>query len=400
MTQPRLTALLALVLLLPLAHASTYTFFAGFIGAGSDVGSLPAGTALADAQAWCDARPECVALTYEGPREGPASGTVYLKNRTGELVPNASSPWSTWARADPTATWHAVWIGGQSNSVGTNSQTTGYPVWPTTTRIQSFCWGGQHGCATGTFAPSAVPLPGESNVGFAQTYANLLLQTLPDNHGVVLVNTGVGGTGFHGLQWSVPDGPLAVQSVKVVQALAAAFPAGLGGNLSFHSMLWHQAEQDAGDNGDQFHADYCTYLVDDLSALIDFLRAGFPGASPTTPFIDGGLLPYWQDLVPGGIGGVTDAIYALNTSRACTATADSRIFRDFKPDGTPNGDPNFRSGVSGMVIHFDATQAVRLGFEYFDAYLRALNVTSVVPSDATKNCAGSVPQAPVASCGS
>jgi hypothetical protein len=45
-----------------------------------------------------------------------------------------------------------------------------------------------------------VPLPGESNVAFSQTFANLLLQTLPDDHGVVLVNTGVGGTGFHELE--------------------------------------------------------------------------------------------------------------------------------------------------------------------------------------------------------
>ena len=315
------------------------------------------------------------------------------------LLPLAARGAST--RADPTAHWHVVWTGGQSNSVGTNSQSTGYPVWPTNTRIQSFCWSPSHGCATGTFAPAAVPLPGESNVGFSQTFANLLLQTLPDDHGVVLVNTGVGGTGFHAHQWNAPDGPLAIQSVKAVTALAAALPAGLGANWSFHSMLWHQGEQDAGDNGDSFHANYCTYLVDDLSALIDFLRAGFPGAGPTTPVIDGGLLPYWEDLVPGGVGGVPAAISALNTSRACTATADSRVFADFKPDGkTPNGDPNYRSGASGMVIHFDATQAVRLGFQYWDAYLRAINLTSVVPSDATKACAGSVPQPSVASCGS
>ena len=74
----------------------------------------------------------------------------------------------------------------------------------------------------------------------------------------VLVNTGVGGTGFHAHEWNAPDGPLAVQSVKVVNALAAAFPTALGGNYSFHSMLWHQGEQDAGDNGDSYHADYCT----------------------------------------------------------------------------------------------------------------------------------------------
>ena len=238
-----LRALLAAASLSASAAAAEpgFWFFAGYVGAGNDVSApLPASTTLADARAACAADARCVALSFEGPADGPSAGPVYLKNRTGYasgFVANASSGWSTWARADPGATWHVVWTGGQSNSVGTISQTSGYPVWPTTTRIQSFCWNGDHGCAKGAFAPSAVPLPGESNVGFSQTFANLLLQTLPESHGVVLVNTGVGGTGFHAHEWNAPDGPLAVQSVKVVTELAAAFPAGLGGNYSFHSML-------------------------------------------------------------------------------------------------------------------------------------------------------------------
>ena len=34
-------------------------------------------------------------------------------------------------------------------------------------------------------------------VGFSLTFANLLMQSLPDDEGVLLLNTGVGGTGFH-----------------------------------------------------------------------------------------------------------------------------------------------------------------------------------------------------------
>jgi hypothetical protein len=81
-----------------------------------------------------------------------------------------------------------------------------------------------------------------------RSFANLLLQTLPPNHGIILVNTGVGGTGFHDGRWVAPDGPLAVQCVTVVQALFNDFPALGGTNLSLHSMLWHQGEEDAGDN--------------------------------------------------------------------------------------------------------------------------------------------------------
>ena len=94
-----------------------------------------------------------------------------------------------------TTVWHVVWVGGQSNSVGTNSQTSGYPTWATTDKIQMFCWSGR-GCEAGSFTPATVPMYNEVNVGFGQTFANLLLPTLPEGHGIVLLNTGVGGTGF------------------------------------------------------------------------------------------------------------------------------------------------------------------------------------------------------------
>jgi len=47
-------------------------------------------------------------------------------------------------------------------------------------------------------------------------------------------------------------------------------------------------EEDAADNRKHYSATYCHYLLDDMAALIDHLRKEFPGASPGTPFIDGG----------------------------------------------------------------------------------------------------------------
>jgi hypothetical protein len=58
------------------------------------------------------------------------------------------------------------------------------------------------------------------------------------------------------------------------------------------------------------------------------------------------------------------AIYGLNTSRVCTGTADSRIFPDFFPGTkTPCGEPGHRSGITGDVIHFNATQATMMGHQ-------------------------------------
>lgn len=301
------------------------------------------------------------------------------------------------------STWHVLWVGGQSNSVATNTATTGFPDYPADPRIQMFCWRPMRGCVPGTFAPAVRPLYNEANVGWSLTFANLLLATLPATDGVVLVNTGVGGTGFYTGAWAPPAGPLVVQSVAAVTALAAALPVNLTGAYRLHAMLWHQGEADGGDNRAHptpFRADFCTYLVDDLSALVTYLRATLPGATPATPFVNGGLLPYWVDSVPGGVGGVERAIYALNTSRACTGTADSRVFADFLPDGTtPNGDPEARSGASGLVIHFSAQMSGFFGFEYWRAYLRALALTAPVPDAETAACANSTVQPAVAACG-
>ena len=316
--------------------------------------------------------------------------------------------------------WHVVWTGGQSNSVGTNSQKNGYPTWPTSPRIQMYCWRGSAstlasavsastsaattkndnnsvgssgagaigGCANNTFAPASVPLYGENNVGFSQTYANLLLRTLPNNHGVITVNTGVGGTGFSDGRWVVPDGPLLVNSVKAIESLARAVPTQFNGSsYHLHTLLWHQGEEDAGDNRQNFHASYCQYLEQDLSALIDYLRTTLPGAGPGTPFLAGNMLPYWVDAV-NGTSGVHDAIASLNSSRSCTGTA-SPPFPDFFPGtNTPCGEPGHRSGITGDVIHFNATQAVVMGYQYWNAYLRALKLSLPVKSSRTAACGG------------
>jgi hypothetical protein len=110
------------------------------------------------------------------------------------------------------------------------------------------------------------------------------------------------------------------------------------------------------------------------------------------------MLPYWVDAV-NGTAGVETALAALNTSRPCTGTANSRIFSDFMADGkTPNGEPGHRSGITGDVIHFNATQAVLMGHQYYAAYQRALKVETVVPSAETAACAPKNPSFPSTKC--
>ena len=90
------------------------------------------------------------------------------------------------AAAQNVSTWRVVWVGGQSNSVGTNSDTKEHPSWPLNPRIQAFSGWRR---PPGSFVPAAYPVYNEANVGFSLTFANLLLQTLPPNEGVIIVNT-------------------------------------------------------------------------------------------------------------------------------------------------------------------------------------------------------------------
>jgi hypothetical protein len=92
-------AIITFALLVPIVRGGVaYRAYGGFIPAGGDIGTLPAGSSVAAASAACDAAASCAGFTFEGPRGGPSPGTVYLKNATaaGTFVPDANSTWTTY----------------------------------------------------------------------------------------------------------------------------------------------------------------------------------------------------------------------------------------------------------------------------------------------------------------
>ena len=99
----------------------------------------------------------------------------------------------------------------------------------------------------------------------------------------------------------------------------------------------------------------------------------------------------------GTVAGPTDPILAPEPG-ALTADVTLSFSRDadrveaqvHAPDGTPYGDPAYRSGASGDVIHFTATQATFLGFQYWQAYGRATALTAPVPSARTMTAPGPI----------
>ena len=74
-----------------------YSYHPGYIPAGGDVGSLPAGTTLPAAESWCNNQSACLGFTFVGPRGGPSASTVYFKNNGGYLY-NATSEWASYVR--------------------------------------------------------------------------------------------------------------------------------------------------------------------------------------------------------------------------------------------------------------------------------------------------------------
>lgn len=152
-----------------------------------------------------------------------------------------------------------------------------------------------------------------------------MLQTLPATDGIVLINSGVSGTGFqdvreksqqvvfcaarcsrplshpagpvdrpqraagseerqrrHGACRGAPCGPQ-----RHVQLPLDALAPGVGGRvcegllrppaviLATTPARRRQGEEDAGDNGQNYHADYCTYLVNDLAGKLQPCATAF-----------------------------------------------------------------------------------------------------------------------------
>lgn len=278
----------------------------------------------------------------------------------------------------PTTSWLVFLVIGQSNARGTNSQTSGYPTFPTTPRIQMFCGTGS-GCSANTFAPASVPLYNEMNVGFSQSFANTLLPSLAANQGIILVNGAVGGTGFSNGYWFTTNQGLTANAITMTNNLMASVAGAIGGTPVFSGIFWQGGEADAGDNS--FSDTYCHYLNSDLTPMLTFLLGNINGATASTPIVTGGMLPYWVNVRVPAASSVQSALYAINTTMAHSATADSSILANYLPGGVPNGDPDQLSGGSGdsgAVIHFNATEAVLMGQQYYKAYLVAKSLSSPV----------------------
>ncbi|HKC68209.1 MAG TPA: sialate O-acetylesterase [Bacteroidia bacterium] len=119
-------------------------------------------------------------------------------------------------------------------------------------------------------------------IGFALTFAKLYQAYTQKKNDILIIPCGMDNTGFDGEGWHKNDF-LFDNAVERINYVFKKYP-----HSSLKAILWHQGEKDA--NYKNYQRDLDTFIVQ--------LRKDIIGANANTPFILGGMVPYWTELKP------------------------------------------------------------------------------------------------------
>ena len=282
----------------------------------------------------------------------------------------------------PQPTAHVFLIAGQSNSVGYNSDpfTVEDAIEPRILQL-SCCTANLTSlppdrCYLNTSSDPLQPCDTGSHVSFARTFAKQLLPTLGSDDVVVLVPTGISGTGFIDGVWPAYTGSGFKPAIAMLRRAWHLLSEGEDGaeaqasppsyNRSFAGVLWQQGTCDAGDNSFHVAANASFHLHHNLIPLVTALRnySYLHFTRPTLPFMLSQMLPSWMDnATHPERGGVKQAHAYVTQYVAYSGFADSYGLL---------GDPVFLSGSDHEVVHFTARSQRLLGRRYYAAYQAAL----------------------------
>ncbi|MFT5480860.1 MAG: hypothetical protein ACI9NN_001828, partial [Bacteroidia bacterium] len=176
-------------------------------------------------------------------------------------------------------------------------------------------------------------------IGFAMTFARLYAnQLLPLSNKMILIPCGKGATGFRGSDWNRGD-ELYNDALKRLRYVLDRYA-----NARLKVILWHQGEDDEG------FADYQSRL----DSFISQYRMDVN--SKETPFILGGMVPYWVEQDSDRIEINTIIEDGPNRMDRVGYADPLKPFLIEKPDNTFD------------EIHFDAQGQREMGRRYFDEY--------------------------------
>ena len=299
---------------------------------------------------------------------------------------------------------HVILIAGQSNAEGSNSDPILPEDAPNPRILQLTCCNGTRAlppaqCYLNVSSdPIQAPCVSAHGISFARPFARSLLATLPASDLIVLVQTAIGGTGFFDGTWTAYTGGGFKAAVARLQHAWTLLQGSewAGYNVTFDVTLWHQGEDDAGDNFHAYNASTSVHLYQNVLPLIAALRntSLLPFTRPSLPFVCGQLLPQWvNNASHPERAGVRDALALVTQvayihSHADHSTAPTSLpltscfvtcarvqyaaYTGFAESQGLLGDPLYRSGWDNAVIHFTGRSQRIFGRRYFAGYQAAL----------------------------
>ncbi|HEX7414950.1 MAG TPA: sialate O-acetylesterase [Bacteroidia bacterium] len=182
--------------------------------------------------------------------------------------------------------------------------------------------------------------PKPNRIGFALTFAKLYQAYINNERNILIIPCGMDNTGFDGEGWHKGDF-LYNDAVNRANEVFKRYP-----KSNLKAVLWHQGEKDVNYKGYQ----------KDLDTLIMQFRREITTANKTTPFILGGMNPYWTELQE--VRKQQQAILINTTKRlANIGYADPYLpFRIQKPNNNLD------------TVHYNADGQREMGKRYFEVY--------------------------------
>ncbi|HTA63620.1 MAG TPA: sialate O-acetylesterase [Bacteroidia bacterium] len=192
--------------------------------------------------------------------------------------------------------------------------------------------------------PAKEPLhhfnPQADRVGFALTFAKLYQTYIQKKNDILIIPCGMDNTGFDGEGWHKKDF-LYDNAVSRINYVFKKYP-----KSNLKAILWHQGEKDA--NYKNYQQDLDTFIVQ--------LRRDIIGANSSTPFILGGMVPYWVEL-KSERKHQQDIIKGTANRIPATAFVDSYLpYKIQKPNNNQD------------TVHFNADGQREMGKRYFEVY--------------------------------
>jgi hypothetical protein len=192
--------------------------------------------------------------------------------------------------------------------------------------------------------PAKEPLhhfnPQADRIGFALTFAKLYQTYIQKQRDVLIVPCGMDNTGFDGEGWHKGDF-LYNNALERINYVFKKYP-----KSKLVAILWHQGEKDVNYKGYQ----------KDLDTLITQFRREITTANTNTPFILGGMVPFWTDLKQAR---KKQQLTIENTTKRLPNIGYVSPYvptRIQKPNNTQD------------TVHYNATGQREMGKRYFEVY--------------------------------